>query len=53
MPGVIDGHTRHSPYSYTPSAGANIAFLVIFAYHPFLFYLLTAVFCRFVTLDLV
>jgi len=31
-PGVINGHTRDSPYVYTPSAGANIAFLVIFAY---------------------
>ena len=31
-PGVINGHTAGSPYSYTPSAPANIAFLVIFAY---------------------
>lgn len=34
-PGVINGHTRGSPYDYTPSAGANIAFLVIFAYARF------------------
>jgi hypothetical protein len=31
-PGVVNGHTHSSPYVYTPSAPANIAFLVIFAY---------------------
>ena len=35
-PGVVNGHTLTSPYVYTPSAGANIAFLVIFAYYPVL-----------------
>ena len=31
-PGVVNGHTRHSPYGYTPSAPANITFLAIFVY---------------------
>jgi len=31
-PGVVNGHTRNSPYEYTPSAPANITFLVVFAY---------------------
>jgi len=30
-PGVVNGHTHGSPYEYTPSAPANIAFLAIFA----------------------
>jgi hypothetical protein len=29
-PGVVNGHTRTSPYEYTPSAPANIAFLSTF-----------------------
>jgi hypothetical protein len=33
-PGVVDGHTSSSPYSYTPNAAANIVFVVIFAYCP-------------------
>jgi hypothetical protein len=28
--GIVDGHTHFSPYGYTPSAAANITFLVIF-----------------------
>src|SRR5271170_179277 len=35
-PGVVDGHTRTSPYDYTPSAAANIAFLATFSYFPLL-----------------
>lgn len=31
-PGVVNGHTRNSPYGYTPSAPANITFLAVFAY---------------------
>jgi hypothetical protein len=30
--GVVDGHTRFSPYGYTPSAVDNIAFLSTFSY---------------------
>jgi hypothetical protein len=39
-PGVINGHTRESPYEYTPSAAANIAFLAIFAYRLSVFTLI-------------
>ena len=30
--GVVDGHTKISPYGYTPSAAANISFLATFRY---------------------
>ena len=48
---VVDGHTRVSPYGYTPSAAANIAFLAIFSYSPYLIELLTVVFLQFCMLE--
>ena len=48
---VVDGHTRVSPYGYTPSAAANIAFLAIFSYSPYLTKLLTVVFSQFCMLE--
>ena len=36
--GVVNGHTHSSPYGYTPSAAANITFLVTLTYD---FYWLT------------
>ena len=33
---IINGHLSSSPYVYTPSAAANITFVVVFAYNTFL-----------------
>jgi len=43
--GVVDGHTKFSPYGYTPSAAANISFLATFRWEAlFTAILLTLVF---------
>jgi len=33
-PAIINGHLTSNPYVYTPSAAVNIAFVVVFGYHP-------------------
>lgn len=33
--GVVDGHTKFSPYGYTPSAAANISFLATFRWEVY------------------